>query len=115
MGTLLVAALKQPDVARNRALKVNSFTTTPNAIVAEFERQMGEKWDVSHIPLARLKDLEKEAWEEQVPWATVFTLRRIWAEGGTLYKRRDNGDIGMKDEDMETLETVVRRAIAQQT
>jgi len=115
VGKLLVAALKHPDVSRNRALKVNSFTTTPNAIVAEFESQSGgAKWDVSHISLARLKELEKEAWEKQVPLATAFTLKRIWAEGGTLYKKRDNGDIEMADKDMETLEIVVRRAIAQQ-
>ncbi|OCL13192.1 isoflavone reductase family protein [Glonium stellatum] len=115
VGKLLVAALKRPEATRNRALKVNSFTSTPNAILAEFERQTGQKWDISYISLTKLKELENKAWEEQVPWATSFTLRRIWAEGGTLYEKRDNSDIGMEDEDMENLEIVVKRAISQQT
>ena len=41
--------------------------------------------------------------------ATIFTLRRIWGEGGTLYKQRDNERIGAND--METLEDAVREAV----
>jgi hypothetical protein len=109
VGKLLVAALKHPDVSRNRALKVNSFTTTPNEILAEFERQTGKRWEASYTPTKKLKQLEEEAWEKRDPIATLYTLRRIWTEGGTLYEKRDNEELGMTDSDM--LEVAVAQAI----
>jgi hypothetical protein len=41
--------------------------------------------------------------------AALFTLRRIWTEGGTLYEKRDNEAIGVMS--TGTLEEVVRSAI----
>ena len=113
VGKLTVAALLHPDAAKNKALKVNSFTTTPNDLVAEFERQTGGgKWDVQTTSLERLKELEKEAWEKGNPAAGGFTLRRIWAEGGTLYEERDNEVIGMEGEGkLDGLESCVRHAV----
>jgi hypothetical protein len=115
VGKLLVGALKYPDASRNQALKVNSFTTTPQDIVAEFEKQTGSKWDVSYTSLEELKKIEQQGWESGQPWATPVTLRRIWTEGGTLYETRDNAKIGMKDSDMGTLEEVVAGGIKSQT
>lgn len=97
MGKFVVHALTHWDAARNRALKVNSFTTTPADVLAEFERQTGTKWTVEYISLDELRALEKEAWAKEDPAATVYTLRRIWTEGGTLYDRRDNEDIGVRE------------------
>ncbi|KAK2763864.1 hypothetical protein FQN54_009482 [Arachnomyces sp. PD_36] len=114
VGKLVVAALKNPSASRNKALRVNSFTTTPEDILAEFEKQTGgEKWEKTYTPLDRLKELEEKAWAEGVPTATIFTLRRIWTEGGTLYDVRDNGVIG--EPDTESLEDVVRRSVQRQT
>jgi hypothetical protein len=112
VGKLTVKALLHPEASKNRALKVNSFTTTPLEIVAEFEKQTGDKWDVTYTSLEKLKELETAAWERKDPAATIFTLRRIWAEGGTLYEKRDNGLID--GEDTESLEDAVRDAIATQ-
>jgi hypothetical protein len=110
VGKLVVKALLHPEVSKNKALKVNSFTTTPEEIVAEFERQCGgEKWEVTYTPLDKLRQLEKDAWANKHPMAPIFTLRRIWGEGGTLYKQRDNGLIDA--EDMETLSDAVKAAI----
>lgn len=109
VGKLLVAALQHPSSSSPRTLKVNSFTTTPDDILAEFEKQTGAKWDVGYTSLETLKDLEKKAWDSGDPLATVFTLRRIWTEGGTLYDSRDNGRIG--DPPTETLEEQVRKAV----
>ncbi|PYH89946.1 isoflavone reductase family protein [Aspergillus ellipticus CBS 707.79] len=95
VGTFVVHTLTHWDAARNRALKLNSFTTTPAEILAEFEKQTGATWSVEYTSLDKLKELEAEAWEKGAPAATVFTLRRIWTEGGTLYERRDNEDIGV--------------------
>lgn len=112
VGRLVVKALLHPEVARNRALRVNSFTTTPLEIVAEFEKQTGDKWAVEHTPLQTVRELEKEAWDSGNPAATLFTLKRIWASGGTLYETRDNGLI--EAEDTETLEDAIKATVAAQ-
>lgn len=112
LGKLLVAAVLHPEGADGRTLKVNSFTSTPHQILAEFEKQTGTKWEVSYTPLGQLKELENAAWEQGSSMATVYTLRRIWTEGGTLYKMRDNGLIDA--ESTETLETAVTRTIQKQ-
>jgi hypothetical protein len=93
-------------------LIVNSFTTTPDEILAEFEKQTSNKWDVSYTPLGKLKEIEKQAWEEGSPYATACTLKRIWTEGGTLYEKRDNAYIG--NPEMETMADQVKQVIAQQ-
>lgn len=119
VGVLLVSSLKTPFSAtadshpNERILKVNSFTTTPNEILAQFEKQTGAKWEVDYTPLDTLREKEKEAWEKKSPVATVFTLRRIWTAGGTLYKQRDNGKVG--EPETETLEAQVAKAISQET
>jgi len=113
VGKLTVKALLHPEASRNKALRVNSFTTTPLEIVAEFERQTGDKWSVEFTPLEKARELEKQAWAAGNPAATYFTLRRIWGEGGTLYEKRDNGLID--GEDTETLEDAVKVAIGIQT
>lgn len=110
MGKLVVAALLHPEVSKNRALKVNSFTTTPNEILAEFEKQTHSKWEVSYTPLDKLRDLEKREYENKDPKAPLNSLRRIWTEGGTLYERTDNEEIEAPP--METLEMQVKKAIA---
>jgi len=113
VGKLLVAALLRPEATHKRALIVNSFTTTPADVLAEFEKQTGSKWDVSYTPLEKLKELEKDAWEKNHPAAAVFTLRRIWSEGGTLYEKTDNEALG--NPEMQTLEQQVKQAIAAQS
>ncbi|KAJ5367699.1 hypothetical protein N7541_001640 [Penicillium brevicompactum] len=112
VGTLVLnTLLHATGETRNSALCVNSFTTTPDKIQAEFERQLGgQEWDVSRTSLARLRELETEAWETGKPAATGVTLRRIWTEGGTLYAKRSNGAIG--EPKVMGLEEVVANEIA---
>ena len=115
VGKLVVAALLHPEEAKNRALRVNSFTTTPLDIIAEFEKQTGgEKWEVEYQSLEKAKELEKKAYEDGSPIAVGFTLRRIWAEGRTLYEKRDNGVIGA-EEGLDTLADAVKFAVEDQT
>lgn len=111
VGKALVAALRHPEESFGQALKVQSFVVTPKQILVEFEKQTGQKWDVSYTSLQQLKDAEQKAWSEGKPYAVTFTLRRIWAEGGTLYEKTDNEKIGLKGPDLETLETSVERAL----
>ncbi|KAM0713681.1 hypothetical protein Q7P37_010643 [Cladosporium fusiforme] len=116
VGQMVVAALRHPAESKNRALLCNSFTTTPNAILAEFEKQTGGgKWDVSVTDLPTLKELEKEAWANHDPRSVPLSLRRIWTDGGTLYhQKRDNGVIGM-EENIDSLESAIEQAIKVQT
>ncbi|OAL23074.1 hypothetical protein AYO20_11065 [Fonsecaea nubica] len=114
-GKLVALALLHPEASRNKALRVNSFTATDSEILKEFEKQTGgEPWKVSYTSLDDLKKLEQEAWDAGKPWAALFTLRRIWAEGGTLYDKRDNYLIEAEDV-METLADAVAEAIRVQT
>ncbi|KXJ87768.1 NmrA-like family protein [Microdochium bolleyi] len=111
VGKFVAAALQHPEAAYGKALKVQSFVTTPNAILQEFERQTSSKWTVEHTPLDKLRELETQSWEAGKPYAVGFTLRRIWAEGGTLYDKTDNDSLGVKEGDLESLSTVVGRAV----
>jgi hypothetical protein len=108
-----VKALLHPEASKNRALRVNSFTTTEQEALAEFEKQSGgQKWTAEYISIDALRKLEKEAWDSGSPIATLFTLRRIWATGGTLYEKRDNYLID--GDDTETLQDAVKSEVASQ-
>ncbi|CAH0040316.1 unnamed protein product [Clonostachys solani] len=112
VGKALVAALRHPEASFNKALKVQSFVVTPKQILAEFEKQVGgPKWSVTSYTLQELKDAEKKAWSEGKSYATSYTLRRIWSEGGTLYEKTDNESIGLHSSQLETLEDGVKRAL----
>jgi len=113
VGLLTVAALRHPVEAKNKALIVNSFTTTYNEILKEYETQTGKKWDVQYTSLDDLKTIEAEGWEKVGVQATGVTLRRIWAEGGTLYDHRDDEKIGFTNP--QTLSDAVSLAIKLQT
>ncbi len=106
-----MAALRHPKASFGKALKVQSFVVTPKEVLAEYEKQTKAAWTVSYTPLEKLKEIESQLWAEGNRVATGATLRRIWAEGGTLYAKNDNEAIGLQPEDMESLETAVRRAI----
>jgi hypothetical protein len=112
VGKFVVASLLHPSASRNTTLVVHSFTATPNQILAEYERQTNSKWTVSYTSLERLKQMEHEAYQLHRSVATVITLRRIWTEGGTLFKYYDDSLLGTVD--TECLEDQVREAIDKQ-
>ena len=116
VGKLVVATLCHPMEAKNRALLCNSFTTTPRAILKEFEKQTGgDAWEVGLTDLETLKGLEKEAWARKDARAVPLSLRRIWSDGGTLYgQKRHNAVIGM-DDGVDSLQSAVGQAIKVQT
>lgn len=128
VGKFVVAALLQQqkqqqqqhgnanggNVTKNRALRVNSFTTTPHELLAEFERQTGgENWQVGYTSVEELERLEREN--------PVVTLRRIWTSGKTLYAKGDNDELlnGAKEDDddddgffcLDNVESAVAQAI----
>lgn len=112
VGKFVAATLKSPEAAFGKALKVQSFVVSPNEVLAEYERQTGSKWEVTKTPLDEIRTWEAKLWEEGNPLATLVTLRRIWAEGGTLYAQNDNEVLGLKAEDLDSLEAAVGKALA---
>jgi hypothetical protein len=113
VGKGVVAALRHPEACpHQKAIKIQSFVATPQEILDAFRKQTSGPWaDVQHSTLEQVGALEKRLWEEGRPEATIVTLRRIWAEGGTLYEKTDNEAIGLGQGDMESLEDVVGRAV----
>lgn len=109
VGRLLVAVLKNPAFCDRKAIRVNSFTTTPHAILAELERQTESRWKVAYTSCDDLRRLEDTAWAANNPLASIYTLRRIWTEGSTLYAETDNKAIGMGK--MDTLEMIVQETV----
>ena len=112
VGKFVVAALLNTRESRNTTLVVHSFTATPQEILAEYEEQTGAKWDVSYTSMERLKEIEKEEYQVYSPMAAVVTLRRIWTDGGTLYKFYDDSLLG--EIDTETLQSQVAAQIVKQ-
>ncbi|EWZ93652.1 hypothetical protein AU210_003959 [Fusarium oxysporum f. sp. radicis-cucumerinum] len=112
VGKAVVAALRHPAESFNRALIVQSFVVNSKQILKELEKQTGgEPWEVSSYTLDELREAEKKGWAAGNPKAVSYTLRRIWSEGGTLYEKTDNERIGLKEEDLETLEDAVKREL----
>ncbi|KAK4185586.1 hypothetical protein QBC35DRAFT_524804 [Podospora australis] len=112
VGKFVVTALQNPDVSFGKALKVQSFIVTPNQVLAEYEKLTGAKWEVTKTPLDDIRAFEAELWKKGDPRATLVTLRRIWAEGGTLYAKNDNELLGVKPEDLDSLEGAVKKALS---
>ncbi|KAK3905112.1 hypothetical protein C8A05DRAFT_31047 [Staphylotrichum tortipilum] len=112
VGKFVAATVKSPEVSFGKALKVQSFIVTPNEVLAEYEKQTGSKWEVTKTPLDEIRSFEAKLWEKADPRATLVTLRRIWAEGGTLYAQNDNGVLELKLQNLDTLEAAVKKALA---
>lgn len=113
VGKLLLQVLKHPAASSRKALNLQSFVTTPIEILNEFERQTDSKWTVSYTSREQLRALERQAWDEQKSLAPIYTLRRIWIEGGTLYDEWDNKLLGISG--LDTLSDAVKLAIEQQS
>lgn len=110
MGKFVVGTLRHPEESFGKALKVQSFIVSSNEVLAEYEKQTGAKWEVTKTPLDDLKSLETDLWAKGNPRATSATLRRIWAEGGTLYEKNDNDVLNV--EGLDSLADAVKHALA---
>ncbi|KAI3326367.1 NAD(P)-binding protein [Xylariaceae sp. AK1471] len=113
-------ALGGYDVSSRRAVVIGSgndavgFTSMPDVgklVVATL--RIREGWTIDHTSNQELHQLEKQLWNNNNPLAAAATLRRIWAEGRTLYEMTDNERLGLAPEDMETLATVVGRVVSE--
>lgn len=111
MGKAVVAALQHPEVSFGKVLKIASFTKSPNQILAEYEKQLGQKLNVKYVTLDDVRSLEKKQWDEGNPRAVVGTLRRIWATGGAVYDKLDNEALGLYEDQLQSLEDAVRNRL----
>lgn len=111
VGKFVAAALAHPEVSMGKILKVQSFVVPPLDFLAEFEKQTGSKFKVNYTPMDQIRAQETKAWTEGSPVATLYTLRRIWSEGKTLYEKTDNESLGVKQSDLEMVADVVKRAV----
>lgn len=111
VGKFVVAALANPQASQNKILRVQSFVVSAKDILDEFEKQTGSKFNVKYTSKNELRQMEKQLWEEGNPGATLFTLRRIWSDGKTLYDKTNNESLGVTTDDLEPLSAVVGRAV----
>jgi hypothetical protein len=109
VGKFVVAALAHPEASQDKILKVQSFVVSAKDFLDEFERQTGQKFKVKYVSKEELDEAEKASWAAGDANAATFTLRRIWSSGKTLYDRTDNEALGVKQEDLETISTIVKR------
>ncbi|KAM0263174.1 hypothetical protein ACHAQJ_001329 [Trichoderma viride] len=108
VGKGVVAALQHPEVSLGKVLKIASFTKSSNQVLAEYEKQVGEKFKVTYVPLDDVKSFEKKSWDEGNSLATLATLQRIWVTGGAVYDKLDNEAIGLHEDQLQSLEEAVR-------
>ncbi|KAL7004138.1 hypothetical protein EMMF5_006315 [Cystobasidiomycetes sp. EMM_F5] len=87
-GRFLVSSLLTPEASRNATLRVASINAKPAEQLTAFEEILGKKLDVSYTPLEEFRQLEQQAWAKSQPDATVYTLTRIWYEGGSDFTRK---------------------------
>ncbi|EJU04125.1 NADP-binding protein [Dacryopinax primogenitus] len=85
---VLSAVQAPPETTKNATLRVSSFTAKPAELLKGFESVLGKKLNTIYTPLDELRKLEKEKWAEKDPYATVYTLNRIWYEGGSDFSRK---------------------------
>lgn len=69
-------------------MRVASINAKPAEQLTAFEEILGKKLDVSYTPLEEFRQLEQQAWAKSQPDATVYTLTRIWYEGGSDFTRK---------------------------
>lgn len=114
VGRFLVAALLNPDISRNKALKVSSFIASHADILRQFEKlQSGEKWEAHYTSPEQLAEITQEASENHSWWWATCALRACWTKGESVYDQYDNEALGITE--TQTLEDVARAKIAAAT
>ncbi|KZT61964.1 NAD(P)-binding protein [Calocera cornea HHB12733] len=85
---VLSAVQAPPETTKNATLRVQSFTATPAELQKGFENVLGKPLKTIYTPLDTVRKVEKEKQEAKEPAAVVYTLNRIWYEGGSDFSRK---------------------------
>ena len=87
-GRYVLSSLLTPDASANATLRVSSLDVRPADLEIALRKIEGKPIKTRYTSLDDFKKLEKEEWENQSAGATVYTLSRIWYEGGSDFTRK---------------------------
>ncbi|KZO98759.1 NAD(P)-binding protein [Calocera viscosa TUFC12733] len=85
----VLSAVQAPaETTKNATLRVESFTAKPSELLKSFETVLGKSLKPIYSSLDELRKLEKAKSEAKDPSVVVYTLNRIWYEGGSDFSRK---------------------------
>ncbi|KAJ3048558.1 hypothetical protein HK097_010433 [Rhizophlyctis rosea] len=84
----VVSSVLTPEASENATLRVSSFTAKPANLQVASEKVLGKKLETQYVSLDEHRATEKQKWEEKDPWATGYTLLRLWYEGRSDFSRK---------------------------
>ena len=67
---------------------MSSIDAKPSEIVAAIETIENKPVKTTYVPAEEFRQQEEKAWAEEAPNATVYTLTRIWYEGGSDFTKK---------------------------
>lgn len=84
----VLSSLLTPEASTNATLRVSSVDAKPSELVEAVK--VVEKKDIKlqSVSLDEFRKEEAKAWEQTPATATVFTLTRIWYEGGSDFTKK---------------------------
>ena len=77
-----------PEASANATLRVSSIDAKPSEIISALESIENKKIETTYITPEKFRKAEEKAWSEGAPNATVYTLTRIWYEGGSDFTKK---------------------------
>jgi nucleoside-diphosphate-sugar epimerase len=60
IGRFVAAILKQPDVTKDKVIRIAGDTVTANTLVEKYEKQLGKKFDVAYRPADEIDRVAQE-------------------------------------------------------
>jgi hypothetical protein len=84
----VLSSLLTPEASANATLRVSSIDNTASEIISAISSIANKSIQATYIPLEEFKKQEETAWKEEAPNATVYTLSRIWYEGGSDFTKK---------------------------
>ena len=112
IGLAIASVLKHPEETKNKYLKVASFVTTQNAILAALEEESGEKWTVVEKNTADSQKLADEKFAKGDYSAFGDYLKPLLFGDGIGASPKEgqlaNKELGLPKEDLkETIKAVL--------
>jgi hypothetical protein len=77
------------EASKNATIRVSSIDAKPSEMLVALKKIEGnDNIKARYTSLEEFKKFEQEAWEKAPESATVFTLTRIWFEGGSDFTKK---------------------------
>ena len=84
----VLSSLLTPEASVNATLRVSSIDSKPAEMLDTLQKVEGKPVKARYTSLDDFKRIEHEDWEKDPSGATVYTLSRIWYEGGSDFTRK---------------------------